>query len=96
MADNWLQDSTRRAKAPLIDTSVPSAARVADYLVGGRDNFEADRQAVRSLSAAAPVIGTSFAAARAFHQRAVRYLVAGRDQAVPRHRYQHDPDGQYP
>jgi S-adenosyl methyltransferase len=76
MADNWLQDSTRRAKAPLIDTSVPSAARVADYLVGGRDNFEADRQAVRSLTAAAPVIGASFAAARAFHQRAVRYLVA--------------------
>ena len=76
MADNWLQDSTRRAKAPLIDTSVPSAARVADYLGGGRDNFEADRQAVRSLTAAAPVIGASFAAARAFHQRAVRYLVA--------------------
>ena len=76
MADNWLQDSTRRAKAPLIDTSVPNAARVADYLAGGRDNFEADRQAVRSLTAAAPVIGTSFAAARAFHQRAVRYLVA--------------------
>ena len=76
MADNWLQDSTRRAKAPLIDTSIPNAARVADYLVGGRDNFEADRQAVRSLTAAAPVIGTSFAAACAFHQRAVRHLVA--------------------
>jgi hypothetical protein len=76
MADNWLQDSTRRAKAPLVDTSVPNAARVADYLVGGRDNFAADRQAVRSLTAAAPVIGTSFAAACAFHQRAVRYLVA--------------------
>ncbi|TVZ01028.1 SAM-dependent methyltransferase [Trebonia kvetii] len=76
MADNWLQDSTGRARALLIDTSVPNAARVADYLVGGRDNFEADRRAVRLLTAAAPVIGTSFAAACAFHQRAVRYLVA--------------------
>jgi S-adenosyl methyltransferase len=76
MADCWRHDSTRLAKAALIDVTVPNAARVADYLVGGRDNFEADRRAVRALVAAAPVIGASFAAARAFHQRAVRYLVA--------------------
>jgi hypothetical protein len=76
MVDIWVQDSTRPAKARLVDTSVPNAARVADYLVGGRDNFEADRRAVRSLTAAAPVIGNSFAAASAFHQRALHYLVA--------------------
>jgi hypothetical protein len=76
MADSWLHDSTRRAKAALIDTTAPNAARVADYLVGGRDNFEADRRAVRALEAAAPPFGTMFAAARAFHERAVRYLVA--------------------
>jgi S-adenosyl methyltransferase len=76
MEDGWLSDSTRLTKAALIDTTTPNAARVADYLAGGRDNFEADRRAVRSLVAAAPVFGASFAAARAFHQRAVRYLVA--------------------
>jgi hypothetical protein len=76
MADIWLHDSTRRAKAATIDATAPNAARVADALVGGRDNFEADRRAVRALEAAAPLYGTIFAAARAFHERAVRYLVA--------------------
>ena len=76
MEDGWLHDSTRLTKAALIDVTTPNAARVADYLGGGRDNFEADRRAVRSLVAAAPVFSASFAAARAFHQRAVRYLVA--------------------
>jgi hypothetical protein len=75
MVDIWLHDSTRLAKAALIDTTAPNAARVADALSGGRDNFEADRRAVRALEAAAPY-GAIFAAARAFHERAVRYLVA--------------------
>jgi S-adenosyl methyltransferase len=76
MADNWLLDSTRRAKAAHIDSTVPNYARVGDYLAGGRDNFEADRKAVRTLAAAAPVVSAIPAAARAFRQRAVRYLVA--------------------
>ena len=76
MADRWLLDSTRRAKAALIDTTMPNWARVGDALIGGRDNFEADRKAVRMLAAAAPVVGAIPAAARAFRQRVVRYLVA--------------------
>ena len=76
MADRWLLDSTRRAKAALIDTTMPNWARVGDALFGGRDNFEADRKAVRMLAAAAPVVGAIPAAARAFRQRVVRYLVA--------------------
>ena len=75
MVDIWLHDSTRLAKAALIDATAPNAARVADALIGGRDNFEADRRAVRALEAAAPPYGAIFAAARAFHERAVRYLV---------------------
>jgi hypothetical protein len=75
MVDIWLHDSARLAKAALIDTTAPNAARVADALIGGRDNFEADRRAVRALEAAAPPYGRIFAAARAFHERAVRYLV---------------------
>jgi hypothetical protein len=75
MADDWLHDSTRRAKASLIDTTVPNAARVGDYLHGGRNNFETDRRAVRSLVTAAPVVESIVPAARAFRQRAVRFLV---------------------
>jgi len=75
MADRWLLDSTRRAKAALIDTTVPNWARVGDALIGGRDNFEADRKAVRMLAAAAPYVSAIPIAARAFRQRVVRYLV---------------------
>ena len=76
MGDDWGQDATRRAKAALIDTTVPNATRVGDYLYGGRNNFEADRKAVRTLMAAAPAIDSIAPAARAFHQRVVRYLAA--------------------
>lgn len=75
MADCWALDSTRRAKAALIDSAVPNPARVGDHLGGGQDNFEADRRASRMLIATSPVVGTVVPAARAFHQRAVRYLV---------------------
>src|ERR1700721_855577 len=55
MADEWGEDdATRRAKAALITTTVPNAARVADYLYGGQNNFEADRKAARARAARAP------------------------------------------
>jgi hypothetical protein len=66
----------RRAKAALVDTSVPNPARVGDYLYGGRNNFEVDRKAARSMIALAPSVAMITSAARAFHHRAVRYLVA--------------------
>jgi hypothetical protein len=73
--DDWEHDATRRAKAALIDTKVPNAARVWNYLCGGRDNFEVDRRAARTM-AAASVVGATALAALAFKQRLVRYLVA--------------------
>jgi S-adenosyl methyltransferase len=76
MADDWLRDSTRRDKAALVDTTVPNPARVGDYMSGGQDNFEADRRAARALSATSPVVSAVIPALRAFHQRAVHYLVA--------------------
>jgi S-adenosyl methyltransferase len=76
MADNWMHDSTRRAKAALIDTTVPNPARVGDHLSGGRNNFEADRRAARILMATSPAVSMIVPAARAFHQRVMRYLVA--------------------
>ena len=76
MADSWLNDSTRQAKPVFIDTTVPNPARVGDHLTGGRDNFEADRRAARSMIAASPVVASIVPAGRAFHRRVVRYLVA--------------------
>jgi S-adenosyl methyltransferase len=76
MADDWEEEeAARRAKAELIDTSVPNAARVADYLYGGHNNFEADRRAARALAAAAPVVTVIAPHLRAFQQRVLRFLV---------------------
>jgi hypothetical protein len=74
--DDWGEEATRRAKAELIDPTVPNAARVADYLYGGQDNFEADRKAARTLAATAPVVADIPAALGAFQHRALRFLVA--------------------
>jgi S-adenosyl methyltransferase len=63
-----------------IDTTVPNAARVYDYLLGGSANFEVDRQAAESNNAVLPGgIATARAEVRAnrdFLVRAVRYLAA--------------------
>jgi S-adenosyl methyltransferase len=74
MIDDWQFDVTRRAKAALIDTVAPNAARVADFLNGRRNNFEADRRAARVMIATAPAIAAIVPAVLAFHQRAVRFL----------------------
>ena len=76
MSDDWQNDRTRRERAELIDATAPNVARIADFLQGGRDNFEADRKAVRAMIAIAPITATLVPAARAFHRRMVRYLAA--------------------
>jgi hypothetical protein len=75
VADDWGEDATRRAKAALISTSVPSAARVLDYINGGQNNFEADRRAARMLGSMAPATAAIAPAVRAFQQRVLRFLV---------------------
>jgi hypothetical protein len=57
-----------------IDTATPHPARIYDALLGGKDNYAADRQAVRQLLKAAPEARDSARANRAFLQRAVRFL----------------------
>jgi hypothetical protein len=74
MIDDWQFDATRRAKAAQIDTGVPNAARVADFLNDGRNNFEADRKAARVMIANAPAIARIVPAVLAFQQRAARFL----------------------
>jgi len=59
-----------------IDTRVPHPARVYDYWLGGKDNFEADRRAAEAGYRAFPGIIQSVQANRAFLGRAIRCLVA--------------------
>src|SRR5271154_31614 len=59
-----------------IDTTRPHPARMYDALLGGKDNYAVDRQAVRQVLRAAPEVRDSARANRAFLQRAVRFLVA--------------------
>jgi len=75
MENDWGEDATRRAKAAQINTTVPNAARVVDFLYGGQNNFEADRKAARVLAAAAPGIAALPPAVRGFQQRLLRFLV---------------------
>jgi len=58
-----------------IDTSRPHPARIYDYLLGGKDHYEVDRQAGDALAAAAPEVRMGLRANRAFLRRAVRYAV---------------------
>jgi hypothetical protein len=56
------------------DPSTPNVARVYDVLLGGKDNFAADREAAAKLLAAVPGAGVAARENRAFLGRAVRYL----------------------
>jgi O-methyltransferase involved in polyketide biosynthesis len=58
------------------DARVAHPARVYDYWLGGKDNFEADRIAGEATIAAYPAIRSSAQANRAFLVRTVRYLAA--------------------
>lgn len=58
-----------------IDTTVAHEARVYDYWLGGKDNFEADRALGDAIAEHIPTIKTMARANRAFVGRAVRYLV---------------------
>jgi len=59
-----------------IDISVAHPARVYDYWLGGKDNFEADRLAGERVLAVTPGLRYRVRANRAFLGRTVRYLAA--------------------
>ena len=54
---------------------IPSAARVYDYLLGGKDNYPVDRELAESLIARLPNVQLAVRWNRAFLRRVVRYLV---------------------
>jgi len=57
-----------------IDTSVAHSARLWNYLLGGKDNFAADREAAEQALAFMPELRDSARADREFLGRSVRYL----------------------
>ncbi|NUS42202.1 MAG: hypothetical protein HOQ24_00665 [Mycobacteriaceae bacterium] len=61
---------------PTVDPTVPSAARIYDYCVGGLHNFEVDRDMVRAASQRWPELPAIMRSNRAFLRRAVDYLAA--------------------
>ena len=65
-----------RAGLPRIDTSKAHPARRYNYLLGGKDNFAADRESGEELARAFPGVREAALANRAALQRIVRYLAA--------------------
>jgi len=61
-----------------IDVTVPNAARMYDYYLGGVNHFPADRQAAEHVLRAAPWIRATALENRAFLGRAVRFLAGER------------------
>jgi S-adenosyl methyltransferase len=59
-----------------VDPSRPNVARLYDYLLGGRDNFAADRALADQIIARLPEVQVGVRAQRAVLGRVVRYLVA--------------------
>ena len=63
---------------PDFDTTVAHPARVWDYLLGGKDNFAADRTAGEQVLRIMPEMGLVARSGREFLARAVHYLAARR------------------
>jgi hypothetical protein len=61
---------------PNIDMETPSIARMYDYLLGGKDNFEADRKACEALADGIPELVAFANDNRAYLSRAVEYVAA--------------------
>ena len=58
-----------------LDTSKPNVARAYDYLLGGKDNFAADRAVGDQIIASLPAVQVGVRAQRDLLGRIVRYLV---------------------
>lgn len=57
-----------------VDLTKPNAARVYDYILGGANNFEADREFARKVLATLPDAQTAAQENRAFLRRVVTFL----------------------
>ena len=74
--DDWINGNPADAGEPQVDLQLdrPHPARVYDYLLGGKDNFAADRAAAQAGLEANPNSRIPPRENRAFLRRVVRYL----------------------
>ena len=71
---NGLEFPAGRPRRLGFDTGVPNVARIYDALLGGKDNYAADREAAEELLKAVPGAMAAARENRAFLGRAVRFL----------------------
>jgi hypothetical protein len=57
-----------------VDPARPAPARIYDYLLSGKNNFQSDRDAAKRIMALVPEIKDCAWANRSFHQRAARWI----------------------
>ena len=57
-----------------VDQSVPNIARIYDYLLGGKDNFAADRRAARAIQKTRPDVADLLLDNKQFMSRAVPFV----------------------
>jgi S-adenosyl methyltransferase len=69
-------DPLRDGKHGSFDASKPNVARVYDVMLGGKDNFAADREFVADVLRFAPLASLGAITNRRFLRRVVEYLVA--------------------
>ncbi|HEY1919094.1 MAG TPA: SAM-dependent methyltransferase [Streptosporangiaceae bacterium] len=75
-APGWTAGPPDRDAPPRLDITVAHQSRIYNYLLGGKDNFAADREAADRALEAFPGLAAWARNNRAFLARAVRYLVA--------------------
>jgi hypothetical protein len=57
-----------------LNTEIPHSARIYDYLLGGKDNFESDRAAAAAITADWPHLAISMRANRNYMARQARFI----------------------
>jgi len=72
----WQAGLAREWEPPPVDTSVPHPHRVYDYLIGGKENYQVDREAGEELLTQAPDLVLTMRAMEAFIPRAIARLAA--------------------
>ena len=70
----WREPLVPEWRPSQIDVSKPSPARMYDYYLGGKDNYEVDRNAVEEMHRVIPELFQTARENRAFLGRAVQYV----------------------
>ena len=65
---------TMQASGPQFDVTIPNAARIYDFIIGGKDNFAVDREAAQRMLAVLPGTAEACRENSEFLQRSVRFL----------------------